>query len=86
MYGHPRRPLSSYELHLVYRDPDYLDQFTLHPENDTEDELLGTLKKRSRSAHGSAEVRTFRYVTLCVLPGILASLFMMSEANAISWC
>ncbi|XP_043237643.1 UPF0669 protein v1g209471-like [Amphibalanus amphitrite] len=57
VYGHPRQPSSSYELHLVYRDPDYLDQFTLHPENDTEDELLGTLRKRAGAQRGSAEVR-----------------------------
>ncbi|KAF0302752.1 DNA repair endonuclease XPF [Amphibalanus amphitrite] len=58
VYGHPRQPSSSYELHLVYRDPDYLDQFTLHPENDTEDELLGTLRKRAGAQRGSAETET----------------------------
>ena len=56
VYGHPHQPTSSYELHLVYRDPDYLDQFTLRAHNDTEDELLGALRKRSGAAHGS-EVR-----------------------------
>ena len=52
VYGHPRRPLSSYELHLVYRQPDYLDQFTLHPANETEDEL----EERAGGRQGAGEV------------------------------
>lgn len=55
VYGHPRRPFSTYELRLVYRDPDYLDQFTLRPHNDTEEEDERSPHHRSGPAHGSEQ-------------------------------
>ncbi|XP_037091117.1 UPF0669 protein C6orf120 homolog isoform X1 [Pollicipes pollicipes] len=57
VYGHPSATLSSYELRLVFRHPDYLDQFTLREHNDTEDELLRALRDRTGHSETHEEFR-----------------------------
>jgi len=47
VYGHPRHDFTRFELRLIYRHPDYLDQFTLREDNGTDSELLDSLQQRA---------------------------------------